>query len=146
MREAEAQLAEANANAKHYTDLVAELMAKLKVLTDALDAANKKKADAEATAEKCERKLGLATRLVNALGAEGERWAASIVLTEQLIQVVLGDVLLASAFVSYIGPFNMKYRQIIMKEKFAKFFKDNKIPVSENSNPLSILTNEAEMA
>jgi dynein heavy chain len=33
-----------------------------------------------------------------------------------------------------------------MKNKFATFFKVNKIPLSENSNPLSILTNEAEMA
>lgn len=134
------------ANAKHYTDLVADLMAQLKVLTDAYDAAMSKKKNAEDTAAACERKLALATRLVNALGAEGERWAASIITTENLIQVVLGDVLLASAFVSYIGPFNMRYRNIIMKEKFAKFFKDNKIPVSENSNPLTILTNEAEMA
>ena len=53
-------------------------------------------------------------------------------------------VLMASAFVSYIGPFNMSYRQAIMKDKFAKFFKDNKIPVSDNLNPLEILTTEAE--
>lgn len=33
-----------------------------------------------------------------------------------------------------------------MKEKFAKFFKENKIPVSENANPLNILTTDAEMA
>jgi dynein heavy chain len=51
---------------------------------------------------------------------------------------------MASAFVSYIGPFNMSYRQAIMKDKFAKFFKDNKIPVSDNLNPLEILTTEAE--
>lgn len=106
----------------------------------------KKKADAEATAAACERKKSLATRLVKALGAEGKRWEESITVTEQLINVVLGDVLMASAFVSYIGPFNIKYRNIIMKEKFAKFFKDNKIPVSEKSNPLTILTTEAEMA
>jgi dynein heavy chain len=33
-----------------------------------------------------------------------------------------------------------------MKDKFAKFFRDNKIPASENINPLSILTTDAEMA
>ena len=59
---------------------------------------------------------------------------------------MLGDVLMASSFVSYVGPFSKKYRDLIMVSKFAKFFKDNKIPVSENSNPLNILTNDAEMA
>jgi dynein heavy chain len=33
-----------------------------------------------------------------------------------------------------------------MKDKFAKFFRDNKIPASENINPLAILTTDAEMA
>lgn len=33
------------------------------------------KEEAEATAARCARKLGLATRLVLALGAEGERWS-----------------------------------------------------------------------
>lgn len=131
---------------KHYEDLVADLKAQLKILEDKLDAALTKKREAEETAAKCEKKLSLATRLVNALGAEGERWAASIILTKAQLEVVMGDVLMASAFVSYIGPFNMQYRIAIMKEKFAKFFKDNKIPVSDNSNPLDILTTEAEMA
>jgi len=146
VKEAEERLVAANEKAKYFQDKVAELMAALKILTDQLDSAMKKKADAEATAASCERKKSLATRLVRALGAEGKRWEESILTTEQLISVVLGDVLMASAFVSYIGPFNIKYRNIIMKDKFAKFFKENQIPVSENSNPLTILTNEAEMA
>lgn len=53
---------------------------------------------------------------------------------------------MASAFVSYIGPFSIKYRNIIMKEKFTKYFKEFKIPVSDNVNPLSVLTDDAEMA
>lgn len=40
----------------------------------------------------------------------------------------------------------MKYRNIIMKESFFKFFRDNKIPMSDNADPLKILTTEAEMA
>jgi dynein heavy chain len=63
------------ATKKEFEDLVADLQAKLKVLVDAYNDAMKKKEDAEATAERCTRRLGLATRLVSALGAEGERWA-----------------------------------------------------------------------
>jgi dynein heavy chain len=79
VREAEVQLEEAMGIKKHYEDLVADLKAQLKVLIDKLDAALARKKDAEETAAKCEKKLGLATRLVNALGAEGERWSASII-------------------------------------------------------------------
>ena len=106
----------------------------------------KKKQDAEDEAARCNRRLALATRLVSALGAEGERWALSIISVGQQLEVVLGDVLMASSFVSYIGPFNKANRDFIMHQKFAKFFKENKIPLSENSNPLNILTDEAEMA
>ena len=130
----------------YWETLVAELRAKLQILIDKFDAAEKKKKDAEAKAAQCELKLSLANRLVSALGAEGERWKQSIVSVGEQLEVVLGDVLMASAFVSYIGPFNIQYRNLIMKQIFTKFFKENKIPVSADPNPLNILTTEAEMA
>lgn len=63
------------ATKNHYEGLVAELQAKLKILVDTYDAAMAKKENAEATAARCTKRLGLASRLVSALGAEGERWA-----------------------------------------------------------------------
>ena len=59
---------------------------------------------------------------------------------------MLGDVLIASAFVSYVGPFSKKYRERIIDEMFLKFFKDKAIPSTENVNPLKILTDEAQIA
>jgi dynein heavy chain len=64
----------------------------------------------------------------------------------QAIEVVSGDVLLAASFVSYVGPFNKRFRDMIMKDNFVKFFKQNGIPFSPEANPLVILTNEAEVA
>jgi dynein heavy chain len=55
-------------------------------------------------------------------------------------------VLLASSFVSYVGPFNKSFRDKIMEESFIKFFKDNKIPLSPKCDPLAILTDEAKIA
>lgn len=60
--------------------------------------------------------------------------------------MVIGDVLLAASFVSYVGPFNKKFRDRITYEYFVDFFKKNKIPMSPNSNPLTILTDEAAVA
>lgn len=105
----------------------------------------KEKNDAIAEAEKCEKKLDLAQRLVGALGSELDRWSQSIIDLGELLQVIIGDVLLASAFVSYVGPFNKKFRDQILGD-FEKFFASNNIPCSPGANPLTVLTDEATVA
>ena len=61
-------------------------------------------------AERCARRLNLAQRLIAALGSENERWAQSIVVLDGNIKVIVGDVLLASSFISYAGPFNKSFK------------------------------------
>jgi dynein heavy chain len=101
---------------------------------------------AEAEANRCARRLDLAQRLVNALGSESVRWSSAIIELGEKLDVIIGDVLLASAFVSYVGPFNKKFREIIINNKFIDFFRRNRIPMSGDTNPLSILTDEATIA
>lgn len=62
------------------------------------------------------------------------------------MQLVIGDVLLASAFVSYVGPFNKTFRDIILKDNFVPFMKKNNIPLSEAGNPVAVLSDEATIA
>lgn len=104
--EAQATLAAANEKKAQVDALVAKLNSELKVLMDAYNKAMDEKNKALAEAEKCERKLNLAQRLVGALGSEQERWSQSIIDLGEYLEVVIGDVLMASAFVSYVGPFN----------------------------------------
>lgn len=59
--------------------------------------------------------------------------------------MLIGDVLMSSAFVSYVGPFNKPFRVKIMAD-FAKFFKEQHIPASANCDPVKILTDEATIA
>lgn len=105
-----------------------------------------KKQGAEDEAARCERRLSLANRLVSALGSEKGRWGDAILQLTADQSVVHGDVLLASSFVSYVGPFNKFFRDQIIADNFVKFFKDNNIPVSPACDPLAILTDEAEIA
>lgn len=143
VREGNEKLAAANAKKAEVDALVAKLNSELQVLLDTYNAAMKEKNDAIAAAEKCELKMSLATRLVSALGSEQDRWAQSIIDIGELMKVIIGDVLLASAFVSYVGPFNKQFRDKILLQEFIPFFKDNNIPMSEDSNPVSILTTDA---
>ena len=44
------------------------------------------------------------------IGSEKERWAKSIIQLEAQVELIVGDVVMASSFVSYAGPFNKKFR------------------------------------
>jgi len=81
--------------------------------------------------------------LVTALGSENERWAKSIIERKADLAVVVGDVLLSSSFISYAGPFNKEFRDLMINKHFTKFMKDMKIPMGAIINPVKILTNEA---
>ena len=143
--EAKATLAAANAKKAEVDTLVAKLNGELQVLLDAYDKVMKEKNDAMAAAEKCQNKMDLATRLVSALGSELDRWSQSIIDLTEYLEVIIGDVLLASAFVSYVGPFNKAFRDRIIAD-FVDFFGRNNIPMSPTPNPLVVLTDEATIA
>jgi len=60
----------------------------------------KNKEDAIAVAEKCQTQMDLAIRLTTSLASENERWADNVVKLDKDLGLIVGDVLLASAFVS----------------------------------------------
>jgi dynein heavy chain len=59
---------------------------------------------------------------------------------------VIGDALLASAFVSYIGAFSAKIRLELWKGTWLPDIINRKIPITEGIEPLKILTTEAMKA
>ena len=98
----------ASSKLKIVKDTVVKLQAKLAKLTKEFNAADKEKRDAIDIVDKGQKKLGLATRLINALSSEGVRWKANIEEMEASRELLTGDVLLASAFISYIGLFTKR--------------------------------------
>lgn len=144
--EAKEQLRVADEKKQEMMELVADLTEKLGVLQADFKIAMDTKEKAESDAARCARRLDLANRLVSALGSESERWGNSIIQLGQDIELVIGDVLLASAFVSYVGPFSKNFREAIIQGYFVKFFKANNIPCSPTVNPLLILTDDATKA
>lgn len=47
---------------------------------------------------------------MNGLGEEKIRWAENVKQLEFLISNVIGDVLAASGFIAYLGPFTVRIR------------------------------------
>ena len=93
--------------------------------------------------DKSAKKLEIVQRLISSLKSESERYEAAALKLSDKLKVFVGDLLLASAFVSYAGPFNRAFRDMIIQEKFIAFLHESQIPMSEDSNPISILTDEA---
>ncbi len=59
--------------------------------------------------------------IVNAgLAGERSRWEVSIVSLEAQLGALPGDVALASAFMSYAGPFPSQYREDLAKHTWQK--------------------------
>jgi ABC-type dipeptide/oligopeptide/nickel transport system ATPase component len=125
---------------------VADMVAKLKELTDSLTAAVEQKNAVEAQAKRCTDRLALAKRLVDGLGDENERWTNTVAGFKQQAVKLPGDVMLASAFVSYIGAFNQKFRDQLWEHVWIPDLKSRDIPITENVDPLTILASQSDFA
>jgi hypothetical protein len=86
-----------------------------------------------AQAEKTARKAALAERLINGLSGENKRWSETITKLEVTEVKLVGDVLLASSFVSYAGPFNMQFRQQLVNEKWMPDLVERAIPMTHGA-------------
>jgi len=89
-------------------------------------------------ANRCKRKMNLASDLINGLAGERERWTdQSKGFKSQIIRLT-GDVLLLAGFLSYTGPFNQEYRGVLI-DSWRSELKKRRIPSSLNLNFISML-------
>jgi len=151
LREAKEKLEKANNELAEVQGKVKDLQDRLDLLTEEFDKANGDRAEAQDTADRGKTKLELAQRLTNALGSEGNRWSAGIEVLETKTGLIVGDALLASAFISYIGPFTKAFRTNLIENHWVPFLKTaakggQPIVMSESADPLQMLTSEADIA
>ena len=114
-----AKLAEAEAELAVQMDMLNTKRTQLKAVTDKLQALNDqldamvaKKKDLEANIELCSQKLVRAEKLIGGLGGERDRWnEAAGELGEKYIKII-GDVLISSGVVAYLGAFTVDFRQV----------------------------------
>ncbi|CAD7668337.1 unnamed protein product [Nyctereutes procyonoides] len=148
LEEANAELAEAQEKLSRIKNKIAELNANLSNLTSAFEKATAEKIKCQQEADATNRVISLANRLVGGLASENVRWAESVKNFKSQGVTLCGDVLLISAFVSYVGYFTKKYRNELMDKFWIPYIKKLKvpIPITEGLDPLSLMTDDADVA
>lgn len=75
---------------------------------------NSEKNELEDQARKQKKKIDMANKLINSLSDERERWFKGVnELVDNKLKL-MGNVGIATAFISYCGPFNAEFRDIIV--------------------------------
>ncbi|XP_036766314.2 dynein axonemal heavy chain 17 [Manis pentadactyla] len=148
LEEANAELAEAQEKLSQIKNRIAELNANLSNLTSAFETATAEKIKCQQEADATNRVISLANRLVGGLASENVRWAESVQNFKGQGVTLCGDVLLISAFVSYVGYFTKKYRNELMEKFWVPYINKLKvpIPITKGLDPLSLLTDDADVA
>ncbi|CAG7837267.1 unnamed protein product [Allacma fusca] len=89
---------------------IQELEEKLATLKEEFEETNAKKAKLEAEVNLCVKKLERAEKLIGGLGGEKHRWEEEARILQNIHNNLGADVLIASAVISYLGPYTANYR------------------------------------
>lgn len=117
----------------------------LQQVKNCYDSAVQEKQRLTDAANVCLRKMTAATALINGLGGEKIRWTQQSKEFKEQIGRLVGDVLLATGFLSYCGPYNQDYRSNLLKF-WMQILKDKKIPYTTSVNIISMLVDNATIS
>ncbi|XP_057654894.1 dynein axonemal heavy chain 2 isoform X2 [Diorhabda carinulata] len=107
LQEKQRQLAEAQAK-------LAELNMYLQKLQKEYEEKLEQKEELNRKAELLKLKLERAATLVECLSGEKERWGETVKILDGQFDMLPGDCLLSTAFISYLGPFLSNYRENLL--------------------------------
>nr|CAD7441486.1 unnamed protein product [Timema bartmani] len=92
-------------------------------LTADFEQASAEKQRCQQEADATNRTIQLANRLVGGLASENVRWAEAVANYMQQGTTLPGDVLLVTAFISYVGCFTKQYRLDLLNKMWLPFLK-----------------------
>ncbi|KAJ8936971.1 hypothetical protein NQ318_015635 [Aromia moschata] len=135
LREKQAMLAEAQAKLAELNMMLQKLQKEYEEKLEQKEELNKKVKKAALLKLKLER----AATLVDCLSGERQRWEDTVAELDQNFEMLPGDCLLATAFVSYVGPFVTSYREQLMT-LWKTEATNLEIPFSPEFNVISFLS------
>ncbi|KAA6360270.1 MAG: putative dynein heavy chain, partial [Streblomastix strix] len=105
-----------------------EVQDKLAQLKAKYDASVSKKAKIESEIEATRVKLDRAEKLLSGLSDEYQRWTQTVKDLTASRSTLLGDALIATGYVTYLGPFTSEYRKQLSAQ-WVKYISKKQIPV-----------------
>lgn len=92
-----------------------KVTARLQSLYDQLDTKQIEQRELESKIETFKLKLERAEKIINGLSDEKTRWDLTIKKLTHTYDNIVGDVLISSAVIAYLGAFNFDFRQVRKK-------------------------------
>ena len=83
--------------------------------------------------------INLANRLVNGLASENVRWREAVAGYRKSEETTPGDVLLITAFVSYVGCFTKGYRVDLMENHWRPHLAALKVDYYQNNHFIKLI-------
>lgn len=114
----------------------------LQKVKDQYNAAVAEKQRLTDAANVCLRKMTAATALINGLGGEKIRWTQQSKEFKAQLGRLVGDVLLATGFLSYCGPYNQEFRANLVNT-WMSHLQDKSIPFTQNLNITNMLVDSS---
>ncbi|KAK4326145.1 hypothetical protein Pmani_003309 [Petrolisthes manimaculis] len=148
LEEANAELAAAQNRLTSITSKIKSLEEQLGHLRAEFDKATAEKMRCEKEANSTAHTIGLANRLVGGLSSEKIRWSEAVSQMHNSEKTLPGDILLVSAFISYVGCFTKHYRRELMEKQWLPLLQklNPVIPITHNLDPIKLLTDDATIA
>ncbi|XP_045464260.1 dynein axonemal heavy chain 5 [Harmonia axyridis] len=122
-----------------------EREASLREVKEQYDKAVMEKQRLTEAANACLRKMNTATTLINGLGGEKIRWTQQSKEFKEQLGRLVGDVLLATGFLSYCGPYNQEFRTNLVK-LWMEVLVLKSIPFTRQLNIINMLVESATIS
>jgi dynein heavy chain len=137
-------IAEANLDAANKALFAAETrleacQARLNELQAMFDAQMGEKRRIEEGAMALQRKMTMASQLINGLAGERVRWTEDSNNFSDLKRRLVGDCAAACAFVCYCGPFNQEFRKYLIEDKCISDCQRRNVPITVGIDIISFM-------
>eukprot|EP00762_Andalucia_godoyi_P000483 ANDGO_03248.mRNA.1 Dynein gamma chain len=145
LRVAEVQLRVANSKLKAKQEELDQVEADLFKIQSEFDAMMRKKQELQDDADRTRKRMESANNLIGALAGEKDRWTQQSKEFADRTRRLIGDVGCVCAFISYCGPYNAEFRNMLLNKNFYDGCKQRNIPVTEGLGITKFLVDESQI-
>jgi dynein heavy chain len=136
---AEAQMEVANKALAEARKREAACKARLADLQTAFETQMAEKKRIEDGAQALANKMEQASQLIGGLAGERKRWTEDSKGFESIKNRLVGDCAIGAGFISYCGPFNQDFRQLLLRNKFYGDAMKRNVPATKDLDIISFL-------